>query len=563
MALLSSTFLVDPINCFPNPKHSFGSHCPKELFVRHRNRNRNRNRRLSVTVSGKYEDQNLNESQPAESLRQFTASAILLLGLGIRVCAAAASTQTPAIAVADRPTVIEDHIIQGNDDVEKSRTMENIEDKELNKAFEKWKSKTYALTVPLRIVALRGSIPPSWVKDFMQSQGRRAILCSETCGSLDDIFSDISSSLTKGKFDRKSALAADIVTVGDSWLNFAIKKGLIEPLQGVEDQDWFKGLSDKWKVYLCRNSEGNLDPEGKIWAAPYRWGSMVIAYKKTKFQKHNLAPIEDWADLWRPELAGKISMVDSPREVVGAVLKCMGAAYNTNNIDAQVVGGRNVVQQKLAQLKKQVRLFDSVHYLKAFGVGDVWVAVGWSSDVLPAAKRMSNVSVIVPKSGASLWADLWAIPAASRLTTNQNKIGGRVRGPSPLVEQWIEFCLQAGRAVPFQQEVIPGASPSALESDRARARARVEEEESKELTTAKKGKPKLDTNLIDGVPPPEILDQCEFLVPLSDAALADYQWLIASMQKPHLHYNGLIHRMQHFIFSIIQTLWPKKMRSQS
>ncbi|GMP84137.1 hypothetical protein CsSME_00037775 [Camellia sinensis var. sinensis] len=512
MALLSSTFLVDPINCFPNPKHSFGSHCPKELFVRHRNRNRNRNHRLSVTVSRKYEDQNLNESQPAESLRQFTASAILLLGLGIRVCAAAASTQTPAIAVADRPTVIEDHIIQGNDHVEKSRTMANLEDKELNKAFEKWKSKTYALTVPLRIVALRGSIPPSWVKDFMQSQGRRAILCSETCGSLDDIFSDISSSLTKGKFDRKSALAADIVTVGDSWLNFAIKKGLIEPLQGVEDQDWFKGLSDKWK---------------------------------------------DWADLWRPELAGKISMVDSPREVVGAVLKCMGAAYNTNNIDAQVVGGRNVVQQKLAQLKKQVRLFDSVHYLKAFGVGDVWVAVGWSSDVLPAAKRMSNVSVIVPKSGASLWADLWAIPAASRLTTNQNKIGGRVRGPSPLVEQWIEFCLQAGRAVPFQQEVIPGASPSALESDRACAR--VEEEESKELTTAKKGKPKLDTNLINGVPPPEILDQCEFLVPLSDAALADYQWLIASMQKPHLHHNGLIHRMQHFIFSIIQTLWPKKM----
>lgn len=35
------------------------------------------------------------------------------------------------------------------------------------------------------------------------------------------------------------------------------------------------------------------------------------------------------------------------------------------------------------------------------------MAVGWSSDVLPAAKTMSNVSVIVPKSGASLWADFW------------------------------------------------------------------------------------------------------------------------------------------------------------
>lgn len=55
----------------------------------------------------------------------------------------------------------------------------------------------------------------------------------------------------------------------------------------------------------------------------------------------------------------------------------------------------------------QVRLFDSQYYIKAFGVDDVWVAVGWSSDILPAARRMSNVAVVVPKSGASLWADLW------------------------------------------------------------------------------------------------------------------------------------------------------------
>lgn len=35
------------------------------------------------------------------------------------------------------------------------------------------------------------------------------------------------------------------------------------------------------------------------------------------------------------------------------------------------------------------------------------MAVGWSSDIVPAAKRLTDVAVIVPKSGASLWADLW------------------------------------------------------------------------------------------------------------------------------------------------------------
>ncbi|CAK9179632.1 unnamed protein product [Ilex paraguariensis] len=352
---------------------------------------------------------------------------------------------------------------------------------------------------------------------------------------------------------------------------------------------------------------------------------------------------KDWADLWRPELAGKISMVDSPREVVGVVLKCMGASYNTNNIDSQVAGGRNAVQQKLALLAKQhdinvfessqkqslsysynidsskstssspaasplllygtnvslwksqaeafllkrergrevreVRLFDTLHYLKAFGVGDVWVAVGWSSDVIPAAKRMSNVAVIAPKSGSSLWADLWVlsalrirtllkskphfrlefcdkitilgaglgvspptvIPAASRFATDQ--IGGRFRGPSPLVHQWIEFCMQAERAHPFKENVIPGALPFALENGPA-----------EELEALSKGKPKLDTNLIAGAPPAEILARCEFLDPLSDAALSDYKWLIASIKKPS---GGLIQRVQHYISSVLSHIFAK------
>lgn len=66
--------------------------------------------------------------------------------------------------------------------------------------------------------------------------------------------------------------------------------------------------------------------------------------------------LQDWADLWRPDLAGKISMVDSPREVVGAVLKYMGASYNTNDLNSEVNGGREAVKHNLALLAKQVLL---------------------------------------------------------------------------------------------------------------------------------------------------------------------------------------------------------------
>lgn len=49
-------------------------------------------------------------------------------------------------------------------------------------------------------------------------------------------------------------------------------------------------------------------------------------------------------------------MVDSPREIIGAVLKYMGASYNTLDITSQVAGGKTALLEKLMLLTKQVNL---------------------------------------------------------------------------------------------------------------------------------------------------------------------------------------------------------------
>ncbi|XP_021855882.2 uncharacterized protein [Spinacia oleracea] len=456
-----------------------------------------------------------------------SASSLILVALGIFTFSFSNKVNTryalAAVDPAGRPTVQEESIDEGRD-------VQNVDDKQWVEEFENWKSKTYALTVPLRVVALQGSVPPAWIKDFILSQGKRLKLSVQFRGTLEDVFSELSRSLRKVDTSPKSAVTADLISVGDSWLDLMISKSIIEPVQMAEDHDWFKGLAVKWKVFLRRNNEGKIDPEGRIWAVPYRWGSMVIAYKKSKFDTLGLAPIEDWKDLWRPELAGRISMVDSPREVIGAVLKYMGASYNTSDISKEIPGGITAVQQNLALLAKQVLLFDSGNYLKAFSIGDAWVAVGWSSDIIPAARRMSNVAVIAPESGASLWADLWAVPATTRCPPME-KSGGRIRGPSPLIHQWLDFCLQPARELPFKQGVFPGALPSAL--------VNVPSE------VIPKGAPKLVTNLISGIPPPEILSKCEFLEPLSEVALSDYERLISSMKKTD---HGLLQQIFGSVF---------------
>ncbi|KAL5710405.1 hypothetical protein ACHQM5_020969 [Ranunculus cassubicifolius] len=495
-------------------------------------------RNSSSSISSGYH----NKSFPP-SIVHLTTSAILFASLIGSSRALAEVKRLPDVThqIALHHQADEVDVLESNSANTEEHMSKDIEDLELKAALESWKSKTFALTVPLRIVALRGSIPPSWIKEFISSQGKRLKFQTEFRGSLNDIFNELSSCISKGNVVAKSAVAADIITVGDSWLKTGIAEGIIEPIEDAEEQFWFKGLSEKWKVHLRRDVNGELDPGGKLWAVPYRWGTMVIAYKTNKFRNYNMAPIEDWSDLWRPELAGKIAMVNSPREIIGSVLKYMGASYNTKDIDRQVTGGMKAVMQNLMLLQKQVRLFDSVHYLKAFGVGDVWVVVGWSNDVLPTVKRMSDVAVIVPKSGASLWADLWAIPAASKIETS--RIGGRVRGPSPLIHQWIEFCLGAARALPFKQEVVPGASPIDF--------GKTPVKESGQLT---KGSPKLETNLIGGVPPSEILAKCEFLEPLPESAIKDYSLLVGAMEKPD---RGLVFQLQDYISSTIQNFGLK------
>jgi len=68
-------------------------------------------------------------------------------------------------------------------------------------------------------------MPQSWVKDFMRSQGNRLKFQMNLCASIDGIFNNLSVPFNKVKANSASYMAADLVSVGDSWLSFAIKIG--------------------------------------------------------------------------------------------------------------------------------------------------------------------------------------------------------------------------------------------------------------------------------------------------------------------------------------------------
>ncbi|CAI5962921.1 unnamed protein product [Closterium sp. NIES-64] len=153
----------------------------------------------------------------------------------------------------------------------------------------------------------------------------------------------------------------------------------------------------------------------------------------------------------------------------------LGAPFNAHSpLDSHVPGGLPALKARWQALLHQVRVCDSSNYLKAFQIrvcdssnylkafqaSDVLVVVGWSSDLLPFARRNNNITVAAPADGTLLFADLWAVPATARY--NIPKAAWRNRGPSPLIGQWMKFCLQPARAVPLEREIFSAFSPTVL-----------------------------------------------------------------------------------------------------
>lgn len=289
---------------------------------------------------------------------------------------------------------------------------------------------------------------------------------------------------------------ADLVTLSDYWLAPAIRQDLIQPLD-LSDVSW-NALPQKWQQIARRDRQGFLSDQGEIWAAPYRWGSLVIAYRVDKFEELGWAP-SDWNDLWRDDIQRKISLPDSPRAVIGLTLKKLGESLNTENLESI-----RDLNSELAALQQQVKLYTSNAYLQPLMLKDTWLAVGWSTDILPVVRRNPMIAAVVPTSGTALTADMWVRPA--RLASADSNAPNAERDEetaNSLIAEWIDFCWQ--EAIAIQISLLSSAASPVLTA----------------FDQSDLPDPLQDNSVL--LPNSEQIERSEFLLPLPDEALEQYR----------------------------------------
>jgi putative spermidine/putrescine transport system substrate-binding protein len=362
----------------------------------------------------------------------------------------------------------------------------------------------------LKIQILADSIPAQLLAEF-QRQAKRANVAVSPKLQLADLLALLQAWDNQQNGSASSVLpgwipfigtkppppTADLVTLGDYWLTTAIQEKLIQSLDASKLTQW-QSVPPQWQSLVRRNDQGQPDPQGQIWAAPYRWGTTVIAYRVEEFETLGWAPT-DWSDLWKPELKGQISLLDSPRETIGLTLKKLGQSVNTTNLTD--IGS---LKGELVALQQQGKFYSSDAYLQPLLLGDTWAAVGWSTDVLPLLKRDRRIAAVVPTSGTILTADLWVRPtgAPQRADNADN---------SSLVSQWIDFWWTPDIAT---QLALLGLSASPVLVGRDRT----------QLPKALQTNPLL-------LPSNQILQRSEFLLPLSETTAEQYRRLWTDLRQ--------------------------------
>jgi spermidine/putrescine-binding protein len=186
--------------------------------------------------------------------------------------------------------------------------------------------------------------------------------------------------------------AYDLVQPTDYIVGPMIRTGLLQEL----DQSKLPVLKNFNTSYL------NLPfDSGNKYTIPYQAGTDAIVYNSDTVTP---APTS-WEDLWKPEYAGKLIMLDDNRAVIGATLLTLGYDVNTKD-PAQL----DEAKAKLKELVPGVKAFDSDSPKTALIAGDVDLGLTWTGEAFLAQQEKPSISYVYPTEGAIVWQDNWAMP---------------------------------------------------------------------------------------------------------------------------------------------------------
>ncbi|MEB3883200.1 spermidine/putrescine ABC transporter substrate-binding protein [Lyngbya sp. CCY1209] len=179
------------------------------------------------------------------------------------------------------------------------------------------------------------------------------------------------------------------------------------------------------------------DPDSK-YSIPISWGTTGLIYNRKLLDSEP----EDWDYIWenQDQLAKRMTLVNDVREVMGASLRRLGHSYNST--DPEHI---RRAYEELVKIRPAIASFTTDAWRPQIIVGDLLLAMCYSSDAAEVMPENEDLAYITPDSGSSLWIDTLVIPKSA---------------PNPDgAYQWINFMLQPDVAAQIVER-LSFATPS-------------------------------------------------------------------------------------------------------
>ncbi|MDF0605953.1 spermidine/putrescine ABC transporter substrate-binding protein [Neisseriaceae bacterium TC5R-5] len=143
-----------------------------------------------------------------------------------------------------------------------------------------------------------------------------------------------------------------------------------------------------------------------------------VGYNVERLQKLGLNP-QSWSVIFNPavlqKIKGKVSVLDSSREVFAAALFYLGKDPNT-----ATETDYRAAREAIKRAKPYWATFSNASYIKELATGNLWVSLGYSSDFFQAAedarhaKRPFHIANVAQQEGNELGVDTMAILASAK-----------------------------------------------------------------------------------------------------------------------------------------------------
>jgi spermidine/putrescine-binding protein len=195
----------------------------------------------------------------------------------------------------------------------------------------------------------------------------------------------------------RSGQRCDVVLIENQLVPSLINDGLLAEIDFAHVSN-FKYISANFRDLA-------LDP-GNRHSVPGSYGTTGLVVRTDLVG----TGLNRWADLWKPQYAGKIGLRAQPREIIGMTLTSLGYAFASENPRELAE-----VRQRLLELKPAVVLLDieADDAVRKLLNGEIAILHGYAEDFQEAHAGNPAVSYILPKEGTALWGESYAIVAGS------------------------------------------------------------------------------------------------------------------------------------------------------